>query len=194
MPTRSDWETRACLSPRSFEDESDVDRDWNGWSQRDYRAVRYHRWVCGSVRRSSWRCLRLGRRRGRSGTRRSDARDQELWAEHARYFDELVDRGTVVLGGPIEDDDPEVDALSRCKLPTRNICGRVLNADPWEPTHILRIKDVRAWTVWLDGRSERSINPDTSVREDTFAASSGVVAGSEVDRFRSPINRSVIGL
>jgi uncharacterized protein len=27
-------------------------------------------------------------------------RDQPGWAEHARFFDGLVDRGVVVMGGP----------------------------------------------------------------------------------------------
>ena len=86
-------------------------------------------------------------------------REQELWAEHARYFDELVDRGIVVLGGPIQDDDPGVVALIAMQAADEEHVRSILNADPWGPTQILRIKDVRVWTVWLDGRSERFMNP-----------------------------------
>jgi uncharacterized protein len=86
-------------------------------------------------------------------------REQTLWAEHARYMDELVDQGIIVLGGPIEDDDPDVVALIVVQAADEDHVRSMLSTDPWRPTQILRIKDVRAWTVWLDGRSERSVEP-----------------------------------
>jgi uncharacterized protein YciI len=86
-------------------------------------------------------------------------REQVLWAEHARYLDELVDQGIVVLGGPIGDDDPDVVALIAIQVADEEHVRSILSADPWRATQILGIKDIRAWTVWLDGRSERSIEP-----------------------------------
>jgi uncharacterized protein YciI len=86
-------------------------------------------------------------------------REQELWPEHARYMDELVDQGFVVLGGPIEDDDPDVVALVAMQAADEEEVQSILRTDPWRPAQILRIKDVRSWTVWLDSRSERSIKP-----------------------------------
>jgi uncharacterized protein len=86
-------------------------------------------------------------------------REQELWAAHARFMDELVEQGTVVLGGPIEDDDPDVVALIAMRAADEAQVRSIFSADPWTPAQILRIKDVRAWTVWLDGRSARSMTP-----------------------------------
>jgi uncharacterized protein len=80
-------------------------------------------------------------------------RAQKLWVEHARYFDELVEHGTVVLGGPIQDEDPHVIALLAMQAADEDDVRSILGADPWGPAQILRVKDVRTWTVWLDGRT-----------------------------------------
>ena len=33
-----------------------------------------------------------------------DMREQEGWNAHARFMDDLVDKGSIILGGPLEGD------------------------------------------------------------------------------------------
>ena len=74
--------------------------------------------------------------------------EQSLWAEHAAFMEELVDRGFIILGGPLADEhrvvhvvDAESDAAVR----------ETLARDPWSETH-LRVESVDPWTIRLDGR------------------------------------------
>ena len=50
-------------------------------------------------------------------------REQPFWDQHAAFADGLVERGVIILGGPIGGGE-----------------------------EVFRIKRVQPWTIWLDGR------------------------------------------
>jgi uncharacterized protein len=79
-------------------------------------------------------------------------REQPLWDEHAAFADELVDRGVVIIGGPIASDDREDIALLAVEAADEDAARAVFNDDPWTAHQVFRIKSVRAWSLWLDGR------------------------------------------
>lgn len=79
-------------------------------------------------------------------------REQPAWEEHAQFFDRLVERGVVVLGGPITSDSEAVVALLAVEASNEQELRSTFAFDPWATSGILRIKEVRAWTIWLDGR------------------------------------------
>ena len=80
-------------------------------------------------------------------------REQRLWEEHADFADQLVERGAILLGGPIASDDEEDIALLAVEATDEDAARAIFDADPWTVHGVFRIKDVRAWSLWLDGRS-----------------------------------------
>lgn len=76
-----------------------------------------------------------------------DLREQALYAEHARFVDDLVKIGVIVLGGPLDEKhvllvvDAENDEDVRAHFVT----------DPWIKGGMLTITAIRPWTVLLDG-------------------------------------------
>lgn len=75
-------------------------------------------------------------------------REQAGWDEHAVFMDALVEDGTVVLGGPLDEKDVllVVDAESEAALREHFV------ADPWIQNGMLTITSVRPWIVLLEGR------------------------------------------
>jgi hypothetical protein len=55
-------------------------------------------------------------------------------------------------GGPIASVDDEDIALLAVEAADENAVQSAFDADPWTVHHVFRIKDVRRWTLWLDGR------------------------------------------
>jgi uncharacterized protein len=80
-------------------------------------------------------------------------REQPFWTEHGSFADMLVDRGVIILGGPVASDDEQDIALLAVEAPDADAVRRIFSEDPWTVNQVYRIKDVRAWTLWLDGRS-----------------------------------------
>jgi hypothetical protein len=80
-------------------------------------------------------------------------REQPFWEAHADFADQLVERGVVILGGPIASDDEEDIALLAVEASDEEAVRAVFEADPWTVHRVFRIKDVRVWSLWLDGRS-----------------------------------------
>ena len=80
-------------------------------------------------------------------------REQAFWEEHAAFADELVERGVIILGGPIASDDEEDIALLAVEGSDSDAVRSIFDADPWTVHGVFRIKDVRGWTLWLDGRA-----------------------------------------
>jgi uncharacterized protein YciI len=75
-------------------------------------------------------------------------REQALWDEHARFMDDLVETGFVVLGGPLEGDRRVlliVSARDETALRAR------FADDPWIQNGMLTISHVEPWTVLLHG-------------------------------------------
>ena len=74
--------------------------------------------------------------------------EQSGWREHAEFMDGLVDRGFVVLGGPLADEERVVLAV---EAESEDEVRATLAADPWSETH-LRVDSIDRWTIRLDGR------------------------------------------
>ena len=76
-------------------------------------------------------------------------REQDEWDAHARYMDELVDDGFIVLGGPLGDGRRVLIAVSaedESEIEAR------FAADPWRPMGLLVTATIDTWEILLDGR------------------------------------------
>jgi uncharacterized protein YciI len=74
--------------------------------------------------------------------------EQSDWLAHARFMDQLVDDGFIVLGGPLSDEHRVVHAVeAESEAAIRATLGR----DPWSGTH-LQIDSIEPWTIRLDAR------------------------------------------
>lgn len=80
-------------------------------------------------------------------------REQELWDEHARFMDALVEDGFVVLGGPLDEKDVLLVVTSDSEASVR----ARFETDPWIENGMLTISSIRPWTVLLDGRRAESL-------------------------------------
>jgi uncharacterized protein YciI len=72
-------------------------------------------------------------------------REQPYWNEHAVFADMLVDRGVIILGGPVASDNDEDIALLAVEAPDEHAVRSIFDADPWAVHQVFRIKHVRAW-------------------------------------------------
>ena len=80
-------------------------------------------------------------------------REQPYFEEHAAFADELVERGVIILGGPVDSEDNEDIALLAVEAPGEDALRVVFDDDPWIVHQVFRLKHIRTWTLWLDGRS-----------------------------------------
>jgi uncharacterized protein YciI len=80
-------------------------------------------------------------------------REQPFWDEHAAFADELVERGVVIIGGPIASDDDDDIALLAVEAADEDAVRSIFAADPWTVHDVFLLKSVRAWSLWLDGRA-----------------------------------------
>ncbi len=73
-------------------------------------------------------------------------REQQLWDDHARFVDGLVEDGVVVLGGPLDEKEVllVVEGESEAAVRAR------FAPDPWIENGMLSITEIRPWTVLLD--------------------------------------------
>lgn len=76
-------------------------------------------------------------------------REQALFDEHARFLDDLVEDGVVVLGGPID----ERDVLLVVDAATADAARAHFADDPWIKNGMVAITAIRPWQVLVDGRS-----------------------------------------
>ena len=74
--------------------------------------------------------------------------EQSGWDDHAAFMDDLVDRGFIVLGGPIED---EIRTVHAVEAESPEAIREVLARDPWSESHLL-VDEIAEWTIRLDGR------------------------------------------
>jgi uncharacterized protein YciI len=74
--------------------------------------------------------------------------EQSGWAAHAAYMDELVERGFIVLGGPLADEHRVVHAV---EADSADAVRAALARDPWSETHLV-VESVEPWTIRLDAR------------------------------------------
>lgn len=79
-----------------------------------------------------------------------DLRSQAGFEEHARFMDELVESGFVLLGGPLAGDREVllvIDAAGEDAIRTR------LAGDPWMRNGMLTVTSIERWTILLDART-----------------------------------------
>jgi uncharacterized protein YciI len=76
-------------------------------------------------------------------------REQDEWDAHARYMDQLVDEGFIVLGGPLAGGERVLMAVSAAD--EGEIEARFA-ADPWRPMGLLVTASIEPWEILLDGR------------------------------------------
>ena len=74
--------------------------------------------------------------------------EQSRWDEHAAFMDDLVDRGFIVLGGPLDD---EVRTVHAVEAESPEQIREVLARDPWSESHLV-VEAIDEWTIRLDGR------------------------------------------
>jgi uncharacterized protein YciI len=79
-------------------------------------------------------------------------REQAYWDEHARFVDELFDRGLIMLAGPFA---PEgTGALVILNVESAEEARAIYANDPWARHDILLTADAKEWTIFLDAREK----------------------------------------
>lgn len=73
-------------------------------------------------------------------------RQQEGFAEHGRFVDDLVDDGFIVLGGPLEGDH---EVLLIIDAPDDQAIRSRLADDPWIKNGMLTLDRIERWTILL---------------------------------------------
>jgi uncharacterized protein YciI len=77
--------------------------------------------------------------------------EQTLWPEHAAYMDSLVEKGRIVLGGPL----PNGRVAHAMEAESEDEIEAIWALDPWAYTHLL-IESIEPWEIRLDGRQSSS--------------------------------------
>jgi uncharacterized protein YciI len=77
-------------------------------------------------------------------------REQEGWDEHARFMDDLVTSGFIVLGGPLENGRETLHVVA---TESEESVRKRFATDPWAANGMLRANSVERWTILLDGRN-----------------------------------------
>jgi uncharacterized protein YciI len=75
-------------------------------------------------------------------------REQADWPAHAAFMNGLVDDGSIVLGGPLGEEEKQF--LLIFDVESEDAIRRKLDADPW-PTDMLRIESITPWEIVLGG-------------------------------------------
>jgi uncharacterized protein YciI len=74
-------------------------------------------------------------------------REQPFWDEHAKFIDQLVDEGFILMGGPLED---EGGSLLILNAQDENEVREKLKNDPWITHGILKLESVKRWRIFID--------------------------------------------
>ena len=75
-----------------------------------------------------------------------DMREQELWPEHARFMNGLVDDGLTLLGGPVAGGR---EAFHVVDAPSEEALRARFAEDPWADNGMLTVTSVERWTILL---------------------------------------------
>jgi len=92
--------------------------------------------------------LVIRRQAGPQFDRSRPLEEQSGWDEHARYMDELVEQGAIVLGGPIGTEGRVALAI---EAPSEGDVDALLARDSWSGSHLVT-ETLEPWTLRLDGR------------------------------------------
>ena len=76
-------------------------------------------------------------------------REQPFWDEHAKFIDQLVDDGFILMGGPLID---EGGSLLIVNAEDENEVREKLKNDPWFQGGILKLESVKRWQIFIDAR------------------------------------------
>ncbi|MDQ3866601.1 MAG: YciI family protein [Actinomycetota bacterium] len=79
--------------------------------------------------------------------------DQPGWPDHERFVDDLVDRGTIVMGGPFSDFSGSMVIVEGL---APEAVRRLLDDDPFVQNGVFEVDDVRAWTLYVDRLTSRA--------------------------------------
>jgi uncharacterized protein len=79
-----------------------------------------------------------------------DMREQDGWDEHAKFMDDLVDDGFILLGGPLEGDR---ETMHIVQAPSEEAIRERFATDPWWVNGMLRPTRIERWEIVLDGRN-----------------------------------------
>ena len=76
-----------------------------------------------------------------------NVRQQPGWDAHAAFVDALVERGTMVMGGPFSDDSGSMILLEGVDT---SEAERLLADDPFIRNGVFVLEQIRAWDVFVD--------------------------------------------
>ena len=98
----------------------------------------------------------MRQRRGGPWNWDRDLRGQADFDDHARFVDDLVDSGFIMLGGPLQG---EREVLIIVSAPDEDAVRQRFANDPWVRSGMLTLTTVERWTILLDGLTGRLANP-----------------------------------
>jgi uncharacterized protein YciI len=91
-------------------------------------------------------------RAGPTWSDRGPPESQPGWDEHAAFVDGLVERGTMVMGGPLSDHTGSIillEGVAAEEVPA------LLAADPFVENGVFVLDEVLDWTIYVDELSRR---------------------------------------
>jgi uncharacterized protein YciI len=74
-------------------------------------------------------------------------REQPGWDEHAEFIDDLVARGTFVMGGPLGDNTGSVALLEGVGVAEAR---ELLLRDPFVANGVFELDEILEWTIFVD--------------------------------------------
>jgi uncharacterized protein YciI len=79
--------------------------------------------------------------------RSGSVREQPDWDSHAEYVEELIERGTFVMGGPFADNSGSMSLWEGIGLEEAR---RVVGEDPFMRNGVFELEEIREWNVFVD--------------------------------------------
>jgi uncharacterized protein len=77
-------------------------------------------------------------------------REQPFWDEHAKFIDQLLAEGFILMGGPLVD---EGGALLILNAKDENEVKEKLRNDLWFEKGILKLESIKRWQIFIDART-----------------------------------------
>jgi uncharacterized protein len=74
-------------------------------------------------------------------------REQPDWDAHAEFVDGLIERGTMVMGGPFADNSGSQSLLEGVDP---DEARRILEEDPFMRNGVFELDEIREWTIFVD--------------------------------------------
>ncbi len=74
-------------------------------------------------------------------------REQPDWDAHAEFVDGLIERGTMVMGGPFADNSGSQSLLEGVDA---DEARRILEEDPFMKNGVFELDEIREWTIFVD--------------------------------------------